>query len=211
MSRLSGATKRLLLPLTLGFSLCLGLNGCQSTTELGPITIQENFWANMQSRLKTIDSVTLTGNVKLTYNYDRISTNFRYQGQDINNYELRLVSGLGKELARIKVKDGKASLFSSGHLYEADSAKELVAQYMSLPLPLDEFHDLILGIAPNGMSNFNDFGVLLQSQVDDFTINYRDYYTYQNVAFPKEIEVLGPNLNAIINTREVKELNFKKL
>lgn len=202
------AKSKLLLPLTLGCALCLGLNGCQSTSDLGAMSTQESFWQNMQSRVKAIKSITLTGRVKVAYKHDRFTTNFLYQGQDSNNYELRLLSGVGKELARIKVKDSKASLFSSGHLYEADNAQELFAQYMDIPLPLNEFHNLILGIAPNDMSVFNDFGILLQSQVDNYVANYRDSHTYQNVALPKEIEVLGPQLELLITTREIRDIEF---
>lgn len=189
-------------------ALSLGLVGCQSTTPTPAPTAAPGFWQNMQGRLQTIKDITLTGRAIISYQRDRMSCNFYYHGQDAQNYELRLASSIGNEIARIKVSPDKASLFSSGHLYEARSASELAATHLGMPLPLDDFHKLIMGIAPNEQSLFNNFGILLQSKVDDLVINYNDYQSYQNTALPKEIEVLGPQLELKLSIRDIRDVVF---
>lgn len=192
----------------MALALAVPLSGCQSTQTSLPPTAAPGFWQNMQGRVQAIKDITLTGRVLINHQRERFASNFYYQGYDAEHYELRLASSLGKEIARIKVAPGKATLFSSGHLYEATSASELAAKHLGMPLPLDDFHKLILGIAPNDKSLFNDFGILLQSQVDNLVINYNDYTSVQNVALPSEIQVLGPDLELKITTRDIRDIEF---
>ena len=57
--------RRYVLASSLGLLLPLGLNGCQTALESGPLITDQSYWQGMQERLQQIKSVQLRGNVSI--------------------------------------------------------------------------------------------------------------------------------------------------
>lgn len=194
------------LALSLALMTTIGLNGCSSVAPSDGSMMSSSQWQGMQERLKGIKSVSLSGRVAVKYAKERFSANFLYQGSSAENFTLRLSSSIGVQLAALQVTPQKAILKSSDQEYVADNAQELFAKVTNMNLPLNDFHKLILGIAPNNKSTFNSDGSLEQSIVPDFVINYRGFSTHGDLAIPNNIQVLGPDLEMVILSRKVQKL-----
>ena len=184
--------------------LMVGLSGCQSVPT-GAMVRDAAFWQGRQDKLKAVKYLALTGRANVVHEDLRFSANYAYQGSSSHDYSLRLTSSIGTELASLKVTPQGAQLLAEGRLYEAPSAEELFAQVTPLKLPLDSFHELILGIAESS-SLFNPEGILVQTQVPNFVINYRNYQTVDDLAVPSEIELLGPGTRILLFTRNIQSL-----
>ena len=201
--------KKLVGSCALGLSVALGLSslmsGCQSIPTSAMVT-DAAFWQGMQAKLKAVKAVSLFGRANIVHEDLRFSANYLYQGSDSRNYTLRLTSSLGSELAYLKVTPEAAQLLAQGKLFTAPSPQELFAQVVSMQLPLDEFHQRIMGIAPNAQSQFNEAGILVSSQVPGFVITYRNYQTVEDLALPSEIEIVGPNTRILLFTRTIQSL-----
>lgn len=183
------------------------LSACQSV-ESGAMITDASFWQHMQTKLKNIKDISLSGRVKFSSPAQKFSATFQYSGQDSSNYTLRLSSTLGNELALLKVTPSSAMLTAAGRTISSPDAETLFASATELNLPLKEFHSLLIGIAPNEYSQFTPEGILMQSQVPGFIINYRNYMTVDKVALPSEIEVIGNNLHMMITPRNVQKIEY---
>lgn len=184
------------------------LSACQSV-ESGAMITYASFWQDMQTKLKNIKDISLSGRVKFSSPAQKFSATFQYSGQDSSNYTLRLSSTLGNELALLKVTPSSAMLTAAGRTISSPDAETLFATATELNLPLKEFHSLLIGIAPNEYSQFTPEGILMQSQVPGFIINYRNYMTVEKVALPSEIEVIGNNLHMMITPRNVQKIEYR--
>ena len=100
-------------------------------------------------------------------------------------------------------------LTAAGRTISSPDAETLFATATELNLPLKEFHSLLIGIAPNEYSQFTPEGILMQSQVPGFIINYRNYMTVEKVALPGEIEVIGNNMHMMITPRNVQKIEYR--
>ena len=184
--------------------LSVALSGCQSVPT-GAMVTDAVFWQGMQDKLKAIKAITLSGRANVVHEDLRFSANYYYQGRSSHDYELRLTSSIGSELARLKVTAEGAQLFAEGRFFAAPSASELFAQVTPLELPLDNFHELILGIAA-GDSLFNETGILVSTRVPNFEITYRNYQTVEDLSLPREIEIVGVNTRILLFTRTIQKL-----
>lgn len=201
--------RRYVLASSLGLLLPLGLNGCQTALESGPLITDQSYWQGMQERLQQIKSVQLRGNVSIAYKSDRFSTNFVYRSTAPCTYSLLLVSSLGSQLADLKVTPEAAVLIADNHTFTAQSPQELFAQVTKIPLPLDDFQSIIIGKALPS-STFTSNGILRTTTLPDFQVAYNDYLSLpeSQLSLPKEIEVLGPNLRLVVKTRAVEKLEL---
>lgn len=198
--------------LALACVLSFGLAGCQTALESGPLITDASYWQSMQERLKTVSSVRLRGTVNISYQAERYSTNYVYQSSAPGSYSLQLVTSFGNKLADLKVTPTEAVLIADNHTFTAESAQELFAQVVKIPLPLDHFQSIILGQALE-TSAFTSSGILYKSFVPNFEITYLDYLSLpeSQISLPKEIDVVGPELHLIIKTRAVEELKLGAL
>ena len=189
--------RRYVLASSLGLLLPLGLNGCQTALESGPLITDQSYW------------VQLRGNVSIAYKSDRFSTNFVYRSTAPGTYSLLLVSSLGSQLADLKVTPEAAVLIADNHTFTAQSPQELFAQVVKIPLPLDDFQSIIIGKALPS-STFTSNGILRSTTLPDFQIFYNDYLSLpeSQLSLPKEIEVLGPSLRLVVKTRAVEKLEL---
>lgn len=185
----------------------LFLSACQNL-ESTSMTTDASFWQGMQDKLKSISQIGLSGRVKFSSPSQRFSANFQYSGSSVSEYTLKLTSSIGTEIATIEVTPTMANLRAGGRTLSAPDPETLLTQATDMQLPLRDFHNLLLGIAPNDYSTFSQDGILLQSQVPGFVVEYRNYMTVQNIALPSEIEVTGYNMHIMINPRTVQKLEF---
>lgn len=192
----------------MALALALALSGCQSipTTEM----VQDAaFWHGMQAKLKTIQEVSLLGRANIVHEDLRFSANYQYQGSSSHHYSLNLTTSLGEKLFSLRVEPGFAQLMTQGRTFAADNPQELFAQVAKMELPLNSFHELIMGMAlpeTEGLSLFNDAGILAQSQVPNFIITYRGYQTVEDLALPSEIEITGPATRILLFNRTIQSL-----
>lgn len=184
--------------------LTVALTGCQ-TVPTGAMVTDAVFWQGMQDKLKAVKAVALSGRANVVHEDLRFSANYYYQGSSSHNYELRLTSSIGSELARLKVTPEGAQLFANGVFFQDRSASALFAQVTPLELPLDNFHELIMGIAGTN-SQFNSQGILFRTDVPNFMVTYRNYQTAEDLALPSEIEVVGANTRILLFTRSIQKL-----
>ncbi len=184
------------------------LSACQNL-ESTSMTTDAAFWQGMQDKLKSLSQISMSGRVKFSSPAQRFSANFQYTGASSSEYTLKLTSSVGTEIATIEVTPSVSNLRTGGRTISAEDPETLFAQATDMQLPLREFHNLLVGIAPNSYSSFSPEGILLQTQVPGFVIEYRNYMTVQNIALPSEIEVTGYNMHIMINPRTVQKLEFK--
>ena len=184
--------------------LAVALAGCQSVPT-GAMVTDAVFWQGMQDKLKAVKAVALSGRANVVHEDLRFSANYYYQGSSSHDYELRLTSSIGSELARLKVTPEGAQLFANGVFFQDRSASALFAQVTPLELPLDNFHELIMGIAGTN-SQFNSQGILFRTDVPNFEVTYRNYQTAEDLALPSEIEVVGANTRILLFTRSIQKL-----
>lgn len=202
-------TGMLALPLALSCALCFSLTGCQTPVQSGPLITDSNYWQGMQERLQEIKSLQLTGRVSLTYQSTRFSANFRYTTTAPQNYDLLLTTSMGVTIAHLTVTPSGATLQADSKTFTADNAQELFAQTVGIPLPLDDFQDIIIGRALE-QSAFTPEGILYTTVVPNFQITYRNYMSLpaQSISLPNEIEVTGPELRLRVLTREVQQIEM---
>ena len=199
----------LVLPLALSCALCFSLTGCQTPVQSGPLITDSNYWQGMQERLQDIKNLQLTGRVSLAYQSTRMSANFHYTTSGPQNYDLLLTTSMGITIAHLTVSPSGATLQADNKTFTADSAQELFAQTVGIPLPLNDFQDIIIGRALE-QSAFTPEGILYTSVVPNFQITYRNYMSLptQHISLPNEIEVTGPELRLRVLTREVQHIEM---
>lgn len=197
----------LLASAVLGFGV-IALNGCESTLSSTSIPKEAQYWYGMQSLLNRVEHIKLSGRANFAHGSDRFGTTFVYDGSASNNYTLDLRSSIGTRIAYLVVTPYEASLQADNHEFKAPTASELFKQTLDMDLPLDHFHEILLGIALE-RSKFNENAILYESNTGNFKIIYRDFKSYGQIALPSDIEITGPNLRLIILPRAVQNLQFK--
>lgn len=196
-----------LLAAVVGMSV-ITLNGCQSTLTSSEMPKEAQYWYGMQSLLHRVQHIKMSGRANFAHGSERFATTFVYDGTAANNYTLDLRSSLGTRIANLVVTPYEAVLQADGKEYRAPTASALFKQTLDMSLPLDHFHEILLGIALE-RSKFNENAVLYESYTGDFKIVYRDFKSYGQIALPSDIEITGPNLRLIVLPRAVQQLEFK--
>lgn len=210
-NKLKQYTQRGAIVIALCTMLPLSFTGCQNAIESGPLIYDQAYWQGMQERLQQISSVQLRGNVSVSYKSDNFSTNFIYSSDAPNNYQLHLINSFGASIADINVTPEKSTLLADQREFTAATPQELFTQALNMPLPLNDFTSIILGLALPS-STFTPQGILHTTTLPDFNITYNDYLslTDSQISLPSEIEVTGPDLHLLVKTRAVQKLQLKE-
>lgn len=189
----------------------LSFTGCQNAIESGPLITDQYYWQGMQERLQQITSVQLRGNVSVAYQTENFSTNFVYTSDSPQNYHLLLVNSFGSTLADLTVTPEQSTLLADQRTFTAATPQDLFTQVLNMPLPLNDFTSIILGLALPS-SSFTPQGILYTTTLPDFDITYNDFLSLpeSQISLPKEIEVTGPELHLLVKTRAVQKLELKE-
>lgn len=191
--------------------LPLSFTACQNAIESGPLIYDQSYWQGMQERLQQISSIQLRGNVKVSYKTDTFSTNFVYTSDAPNNYQLLLVNYFGSTIADINVTPEKSTLLADQREFTAATPQDLFTQALNMPLPLNDFTSIILGLALSS-STFTPQGILYTTTLNEFNITYNNFLslTESQISLPSEIEITGPDLHLLVKTRAVQNLQLKE-
>lgn len=184
------------------------LAGC-TVNETGTAMVTDSaFWQNMQQKLMRIDSVSESGRFTYKGRGDRISALFFYEGKTDGTYTLKIMSPIGNEIASLVQKKDEAELVSYGRTIKDKDAASLFKQIIDTELPLHIFNDIMLGIAGE-TSEFTHQGILHKSYTEGFTVQYKDYKTYGDIALPAEFQITSATDSLEIKVREVRDIRFK--
>ncbi len=182
------------------------LTGCQtSSVQTAAAGSGARYWELNQQKLSSLKAVKESGKIALKSAQGSGSLNFLldYTPQKTR---LSLTDVFGREVATFTDDGtGEVRLRADGITYTDTSVSALFAKHFGLNLPDVDLIDLMLGRAQEE-AVFDEEGKLLGMRLFPYLIEYISFTSANNVALPEQIGITGPNLQIVIKTGEVLQV-----
>ncbi|WP_372881327.1 lipoprotein insertase outer membrane protein LolB [Psychromonas sp.] len=156
-------------------------------------------WAAHQQQLETLTHWTLSGKVAVITPEKRHSLNIYWQ-QNGDDFHITLTSFLGATILDIKkTTTGTTITDDSGKVYFGQNSQELIRQLSGLTLPVDVLQQWIKGNPTNAIYLLDENNQLVSltgqdSENDNWSVDYSDYKTIQQISLPHRLQLNRHNL-----------------
>lgn len=161
-------------------------------------------WQAMEQKLQNVSVFSEQGRIGFISSKERGSCNYEFilQGDDSS---LELISPIGSQIAYLKVTKDISSLSYNNKIYKEPNAEILLNRALGLSLSYDELKRILLGI-PSGEISKDAEGKIISAIVDDYTITYDNFKTYNGFTIPTDINITGYDRSIKLKVNAVNEV-----